>query len=151
MVVVVDATPTIVIVTGSRDWVDPRPILDRLDQVLAEGRPVVLFEGECRGADRIARSWARAHENDGVELVPMPARWTDYPANARWRAGRDRNEQMLRRAKQLADETGGDVRVLAFKRNFDWRLRKGGTEHMVSIAKDAGVPGVVVGTPKVSA
>lgn len=140
-------TPLVVLVCGSRHWTDPRPITARLTAILASRRPLTIVEGGARGADAIAGAWAKQHAAHGVTHHRELARWDQYPPKERWRAGHDRNQAMLDWLLARRSE-GAEVRVLAFKAGFDWTMRRGGTEHMLRIAKAAGVPGVVVGTSR---
>lgn len=143
-----DAIPPILIITGSRHWSDTTSVTRRLERFLVDHGRFTLVEGGARGADRIAARWADLNQDNGVVHKSVPARWDDYPAEARWRAGHDRNQEMLDWVLGEATRTGADVHVLAFKVNFDWLMRRGGTEHMVSICKSAGLEGRVVGTPR---
>ena len=123
-----------VLVTGSRDWDD-----SFLVDVVLWGlftRHAALFtvaHGAARGADTMAHNWVDLY---GSRLGASEAR---YPAD--WEkdgkaAGPIRNQRML-------DEFKPDL-VVAFKNDMDPELKRGGTEHMVRIAKKAGVPVVVV-------
>jgi len=82
----------------------------------------------------MAEEFADQH---GVPVSHFPAKWNDYPAAERWRAGHDRNRAML--------EEGRPEMVVAFKDSLAHDLRRGGTENMVRIARDAGVRVMVVG------
>ena len=121
------------LVCGGRDWSDYDRLAWMLDRLAATNHIEVLIHGAARGADRMAHAWAKVH---GVEVDPWPAQWTGYEPNERWRAGHDRNVQMLERKPDL---------VVAFKVGFDWTMKRGGTENMVKIASEAGVPTLVVG------
>jgi hypothetical protein len=122
------------LVCGGRDWTDYDRLAWMLDRLAATNRIEVLTHGASRGADQMAHSWARLHR---VPVDPWPAQWTAYPVNERWRAGHDRNRQMLDNAKP-------DL-VVAFKVGFDWTMKTGGTENMVRIAGEDNVPTLVVG------
>ena len=87
-----------VIVTGSRDWTDARPIYVALDQVLRAHPDLVVVEGGASGADLISKRWALWND----------VRWEEYLAD--WAkhgkgAGPIRNQVMVDKG---ADE------VLAF-------------------------------------
>jgi hypothetical protein len=115
-----------ILITGSRKWTDA----EMIEHALRQRRHTVVYHGGARGADKIADAVARKL---GIEVIPFPV---DVGIDGPWpMAGRNRNERMLRAA--LAD--GVDV-VLVFKDDFNWRLDKGGTEHMVKIALAAGIP-----------
>lgn len=111
-----------VIVCGSREWTDYE-MIDRVLSGYAHQNPVTVVHGGARGADALAGLWAR---NNGVPEVVFPADWKGSGKAA----GPLRNKQML---------ASGADRVLAFKDGFDITMRRGGTEHMVSIAIAAGV------------
>lgn len=108
------------LVCGSRDWTD-RAMLDRiLDKLAAVLRVETIIEGEQRGADIMAKEWARSR---GVPFAPYPAEWSRYSKAA----GRKRNQRML-------DEGRPDL-VVAFPLPASV-----GTWHMAEIALAAGVP-----------
>lgn len=72
-----------------------QPDIDRLYRTLdlvrqSTGRPLVIIEGEQRGADLLAREWA---EDRGVEVRGFPADWETHKKAA----GFIRNSQMLKR------------------------------------------------------
>lgn len=79
--------------------------------------PLVVVEGEARGADQLAREWA---EENNIAVEPHPAKWDELGKAA----GAIRNIEML--------GTGVDA-VIAFPGGR-------GTAHMVEIAGVAGVP-----------
>lgn len=100
-----------------------KPEIDRLyralDTVWATiGRPLVIIEGEQRGADLLAREWA---EEKGLEVRGFPADWDKYQK----KAGFIRNKQMIDEGKPHA--------VLAFPGGI-------GTRMMVQLAKRYNVP-----------
>ncbi len=108
-----------VLVCGSRDWTD----YELLARTLGEFPGIdTLAHGAARGADRLAGQWARKR---GVMVCEYPADWERMGRGA----GHARNALMLK-------EFRPDL-VLAFKDNFDREMRRGGTEHMVKIARDA--------------
>lgn len=115
-----------VIFTGSREGYDAAVIRQEIE-VWAKVGPVVIVHGDARGVDRMADGIARSL---GIPTEPHPARWKE----AGRAAGHIRNQHML--------DLGADA-VLAFKVGFDPLLRRGGTEHMVKIARAAGVPTAV--------
>lgn len=107
-----------VLVTGDRKWSD----FDLIHFTLGGlGMGTIIIEGECEGADLIAR---RAAECMGYEVIPFPAKWVEHGRAA----GPIRNAQMLREGKP-------DL-VLAFHDNI---FRSKGTQNMVLQALDAGV------------
>lgn len=82
----------LLIISGSRDWVDPAPIR----QVLSWYHPnrVMIFHGAARGADTIAAEEAKRM---GFVPVPFPADW-DRHGRA---AGPIRNREMIAAAISL--------------------------------------------------
>jgi hypothetical protein len=123
------------LVCGSRDWSDRlifgivmRGFLDRFPELQ-------IVEGCARGADQMAEEFASQF---GLECRHFPAKWEAYPRSERWRAGHDRNRQML-------DEGQPDM-VVAFKDGLDPSLKKGGTENMIRISKEAGLSVMLVGS-----
>lgn len=130
--------------TGSREWTDGRivaAVIEGLAEI--EGGDVTVIHGAARGADTTADCAAIA---GGFPVEPYPADWATHGKAA----GPIRNQQML-------DEGKPDV-VIAFKDGFQpdipddveivdpytVRRPRGGTEHMVRIAKAAGIPVYVV-------
>ena len=108
-----------VIVCGSRTWTDKDLIWARLDD-LPDGAQIV-HGAHHSGADHFAHLWCE---------INAPSR--EEPVQARWReegkkAGPLRNRIMLARGADL---------VIAFRSRGDSR----GTDHMVGIARAAGVP-----------
>ncbi|MBB3752502.1 hypothetical protein FHT44_005014 [Mycolicibacterium sp. BK634] len=119
-----------VIVTGSRVWKDPLPIIDALWDQFAYAKshdlPMVVVEGRCPhgGADKIAENWAKAAKRQGlpVDHDPIPANWEALGK----RAGPFRNQVMADR--------GGNA-CLAFP-----LPESRGTWDMIRRALDAGIP-----------
>jgi hypothetical protein len=135
-----------VLVCGSRDWTDDRMICAVLDglwceveigHLVAEMATFTLIEGGAKGADAIAKWWAdsapahgyneRGDDEPHFEHLSFPADWVTHGRAA----GPIRNRQMLTEGKP-------DL-VIAFKDGLDLASGRGGTEHMVKIAKDAGI------------
>lgn len=113
-----------ILMCGSRDWTRRAPIrmvLERYDP-----KSDVIIEGGARGADEIARDLAHYL---GFDVVTVPADWEGLG----YSAGPERNRQML--------EMRPD-RVHAFSTKHPLTLSKG-TNHMVSISKDAGIAGSI--------
>jgi len=109
---------TIALITGDREWTDDALI----HAALATLRPEVIIEGECRGADLIAR---HAAERFDIEYDPRPADWDLYGRAA----GPIRNQEML--------DLRPDV-CLAFHDDLDGRSR--GTKDMVARCLRAKIP-----------
>lgn len=140
----------VLIVCGARDWNDVRMIRMKLEKKELELPGLIIVEGGQRGADRIAGQWAAAARARGVGWLRIPAKWEEHHPDwcpGTWcntkrsclGAGPRRNQQMLDYAV-LAEEQS----VLAFKDDFDWTFKKGGTEDMVHRASLATVNGNVV-------
>ncbi len=81
----------------------------------------VIIQGMCRGADKIARNFARLR---GHVVMGYPADWDRYGRAA----GPIRNKQML-------DEGKPDL-VIAFHNNID---QSKGTADMIEQARKAGI------------
>ena len=73
-----------VLVCGSRHFTD----YDLLEKVLDEYDITVVIEGEARGADTLARTYA---ERRGLDVCAFPAQWDKHKKAA----GPIRNTQML--------------------------------------------------------
>lgn len=110
-----------VIVTGSRKWPTAKTVYDALSDALMEHGPFILMHGACStGADFYASQWARAHPEVAEDRFPA-----DWAGRGR-AAGPERNMRMV--------ATGADL-VLAFP------LPDGrGTQHCMSVAREAGIP-----------
>lgn len=118
------------IACGSRDWTNYEEIERTLLSFIHQfGKPAALIHGAARGADTLA---GQAAQRLGIPVEEYPADWRGNGKGA----GPIRNRQML--------DTGADY-VIAFKDAFDTTLRKGGTENMIRIAREAGVPTWVIG------
>lgn len=114
-----------VIVTGSRDWNPGRAVYDALNALYMEKHDLLtVVHGGCpTGADYYAHMWMdpAAAGGDIAEEV-FPADWEKHGK----RAGPLRNAEMVK--------AGADL-VLAFP------LPGGkGTQHMIRIAREAGIP-----------
>lgn len=123
-----------VLVCGSRYWDEPFAIFAVLDGLLSRHQkeshsPMVVIEGEAKGADRYARNWAEYHPWT-VELEKYPADWDQYGKAA----GHIRNKQML--------DEGKPTLVVAFTDNLE---ESKGTKNMVTQAKKADIPVYVIG------
>ena len=106
-----------IIVCGSRNWTSKKYIMSVLQSLPPN---TVVIEGECRGADLLARETA---EELGFTVE-------SYPADCnRWgkKAGPMRNCEML--------NSGVDM-VIAFHHDLS---KSKGTKHMVGIAEQADI------------
>jgi hypothetical protein len=112
-----------VIVTGSRQWTDADAIRRELARLPSD---TVIIHGDCEGADTIAGKIAR-------ELGLVVEQWDKSAADyqkyqkAAWKG---LNERML---------SSGVVLVLAFHPDWQVEGKPRGTNHMLALARDAGV------------
>lgn len=106
-----------VLVCGGRDWTDEKAVHDFLTKLHEERRIALVIEGGARGADHLARTWAR---KQGIPNKSFPAHWRVYGRAA----GVIRNNTML--------HSGKPDLVVAFPGGR-------GTADMVRRAKAAGV------------
>lgn len=122
-----------VIVTGSRDWPDPKAVwlaLAEFANTLSQGTLTVVH-GDCpTGADRAAARWCRLPVNGprtvAVVEEPHPADWAQYGRAA----GPIRNREMV--------DAGADL-VLAFPLPGPKSLSKG-TWDCIGAAEAHGIP-----------
>lgn len=126
------------LVCGSRDWTNRDYLFGVLDGIHASQEVSVVIEGEQRGADSMAREWAKGR---GIKVLPFPAEWDKHrPVDPSRKnpAGAIRNKAML--------EHGRPELVVAF-----WQDNSPGTRNMVLIAALASVEVLVFTGPKASA
>lgn len=114
-----------VIVCGSRHWDDRERIADRLFDLSmsTENLSCTIVHGGARGADRIAHQEA---QKLGLLVEAHPADWERLGK----RAGFVRNAEMA--------ALGADL-CLAF-----WDGSSKGTQHMMNLAREQGIPVEVV-------
>jgi len=106
------------LICGDRNWSDGNAIRE----VIEKFKPLIIIEGECSGADTLARLSA---ETMGIEVLRFPADWEKYGRAA----GPIRNSQMLK-------EGNPDI-VVGFHYKID---ESKGTKDMLTRAKKAGKP-----------
>lgn len=112
----------ILLCCGSRYWKDRKKIEEAFDRLERDGkRPVLVIEGEAKGADKISRSVAEAR---GIPVCGFFANWAFYKRAA----GPIRNGNQIRFIKP-------DL-VLVF--HSDIRHSKG-SKNMVAQAKKKGI------------
>ena len=107
-----------VLVCGGRDYDDQEFVFSFLDHLDKKTPITTVVHGDARGADTLAKKWARQR---GKTAVAYPADWKRYGKPA----GMIRNQQMM-------DEESPDL-VVAFPGGD-------GTAGMVRISRKAGVP-----------
>lgn len=111
-----------ILVCGDRAWSSELIIKEYLEYL----KPDLVIEGECRGADRIARKVA---EELGIPVEQHPANWSLYGRAA----GSIRNREML--------DLNPDL-VLAFHFNIQSST---GTADCLTEAERRGIPYVLTG------
>jgi hypothetical protein len=119
-----------VLVCGDRNWTDQAFIDQTLDQIHEVQGIVCIIEGEARGADRMARSWAASRN---VPFLAFPAEWNRYGKAA----------GPIRNRKQF-DEGQPDL-VVAFHNDLP---NSRGTRDMIKYAKSRGCATEVWGNGK---
>lgn len=80
------------LVFGSRTFTDMRFVFEKLDTLFEQHDITVVIEGEAKGADSLAREWARTRD---IKVLTYPADWKRYGKSA----GPVRNVQMLLEGK----------------------------------------------------
>lgn len=106
-----------VLVTGGRDYQNFRKVEQALNRYHRLYGITEIVEGGARGADSLARQWAR---QNNVRVRTFPADWKKYGRSA----GPIRNRQMLTEARPH--------RVVVFPGGR-------GTAHMARTARDHGI------------
>lgn len=108
-----------VLICGDRNW---SHLLDIENFIKSLPSDTVIIEGECRGADLMAKSFALKYH---LQVEKFPANWKKYGKGA----GIIRNKEML--------DKGNPDFVVAFHNNL---AESKGTRNMVKQAKDKGIP-----------
>ncbi len=111
------------LICGDREWRNKELIKREILRLM----PILIIEGEARGADTLAREVA---EELGIKVLPFLAEWNRYGRAA----GFIRNTEML--------HVGNPDAVLAFHNSLE---NSKGTKHMVKIAREAHIPVEVFG------
>lgn len=115
-----------VLICGDRNWADK----DLIKHYLGMLKPSLVIEGECRGADVLAREAAKEL---GIPVSPHPADWEKYArAGKKNPAGVVRNREMLDLEPDL---------VIAFHDNID---ASKGTKDCITEADRRGTPVVLI-------
>jgi len=105
------------IICGGRDFLNLEYALSELDRVHRERKITCVIEGGARGADYLARLWAK---DRGIKVITYPAKWKELKKGA----GPIRNQEMLDAEKPAL--------VIAMPGGS-------GTAHMKRIAEQHGV------------
>ena len=111
-----------VIIAGTRTFQDYDLLCRKCDFFFANKRPTAIVCGEARGADSLGKKYAEEHN---LQVNSFPADWNKYGK----RAGYIRNREMAEHADAL----------IAF-----WDGSSRGTQHMINLAKEYGLPYRVV-------
>lgn len=116
-----------VLVCGGRDFSNPFPMMDTIDNVLGQLHSKhsfdVVMQGGANGADFMAKSWA---QKNLVCVMEFPANWKHEGKGA----GPHRNNAMLK--------YGQPDMVVAFPSKSSK-----GTWHMIEAAKKKGIPTLI--------
>lgn len=115
-----------VLICGDRHWQNYNSILDIVKRLKAKYEDVIIIEGECDGADRMARKAASEY---GLKFEPYPADWDKHGKAA----GPIRNQQMI-------DEGNPDM-VIAFHSDIE---HSKGTKDMVTRARKHGIETYII-------
>ena len=112
-----------VIVAGERDFDNYEFLKEKLDETFEslgdlDAHPIEIISGMADGADTLGIKYAKEHK---LTMVLYPAHWKKYPRMG----GILRNMNMLVTATHL----------VAF-----WDGKSHGTQHMIEIAKEKGIP-----------
>lgn len=112
-----------VIVAGGRDFDNYEFLKEKLDETFEslgdlDAHPIEIISGMADGADTLGIKYAKEHK---LTMVLYPVNWKKYPRMG----GILRNMNMLVTATHL----------VAF-----WDGKSHGTQHMIEIAKEKGIP-----------
>jgi hypothetical protein len=118
----------IVLACGGRDYNDKDTLYRILDELHAEDPISHVIQGECSGADVLAKAWA---DERGISCSGYAADWSAHGRAA----GPIRNRRMLEHLVMLAKME--PTLVVAFPGGR-------GTGNMIQLAKDSGVTTVRV-------
>ena len=131
----------IVVITGSRSITERDKVFAKLDELLNPHEVYTLIEGEATGVDQICRDWAGVHY---VDITPMPIP-REYHDKYQGGAGNRRNQDMLDKALQLAQQTKLEIFPIAM-----WDGSSTGTLDMINRLKKARLPVdiTLMGKPK---
>jgi hypothetical protein len=77
-----------ILVCGGRDYTDAETLYKVMDEITKDAGPLIIVQGEARGADRLAKQWAIER---GHTVRSYPADWDSYDSAA----GPIRNRKML--------------------------------------------------------
>ena len=108
-----------ILICGDRNWSNKALLAAFVASVPKDS---IIIEGECRGADKMARE---AAVEAGLEFLPFPADWKKHGRAA----GPIRNKQML--------VEGDPTHVVAFHEDID---SSKGTKNMLEQSMKKGLP-----------
>jgi hypothetical protein len=115
------------IIAGGRDFSNYEMLKQWADYLLkdkvAQGSKIIIISGTANGGDKLGERYAKER---GFDIIAKPADWDRHGKSA----GYKRNVEMA--------ETGDAL--LAF-----WDGASRGTNHMINIAKERGLPYRVIG------
>lgn len=121
----------VILITGARDWKDTELIAKTLTSY--KDRNVLLFHGDCQGADKMAGNIASKLK---FTVEVSPAEWAKYGRAA----GPVRNKMMVKKALECK-QRGIPVTVLAF---HDALEKSRGTKHCAAEARKNGLELVII-------
>lgn len=121
-----------VLICGDREWTNYNLIKDVIVKVTKKYGPIeCIIEGECRGADIMAKEAAKEL---GIPFEPYPADWNKYRRKiGKNPAGMIRNAQMLKEGKPNL--------VIGFHNNIE---KSRGTKNMLELAKKAEIKTILI-------
>jgi len=115
-----------VLFCGDRHWQNYNSILDIVKRLKVKYGDIIIIEGECDGADKLAK---KAAVECDIPCRSYPADWDKY-GNA---AGPIRNQQML--------DSEHPEMVIAFHSNIEYGK---GTKDMVNRAQKHGIETYII-------
>ena len=121
-----------VLICGDRDWKSHLLIKDWLNQLTKMGFDT-LIEGECKGADVIAREEA---EKLGYTLLNRDKDTTGFPAE---RSKYHQRAEAVRNAEMI--KVGKPDLVVAFHQKH---TESGGTQNMINLSRSMNIPVILV-------
>lgn len=118
-----------IIIAGSRTFTNYYFLRDECKKIIEnllskyKKEDIEIISGGAQGADRMGQSFAKEYK---LKLTVMPAQWEEFGKSAGYR----RNVEMAEYAKK-----DDECLLIAF-----WNKISKGTNHMINIAKEKGIP-----------